>query len=344
MQKDSLPRYFLFALLVGSLFLAIFIMFPFLGPIAFAAVVAVVIYPLYSWILRKIGERQGLAVFLTMLIGIVCIAVPLTFLGTQIFKESQGLYVSLSQGEGRIYLDATIGRAQNALTEFFPSLKTTPVILSENINEYTKQGLATLINHLGEIFSSIASLLFSFFIFSVALYYLLRDGARLKQVIIKLSPLADIDDEAVFNRLERAVNSVIKGILTVALIQGVLASTGFFIFGVPNATLWGTVAVVTALIPAVGTSLVLVPGIVFLFLSGDTLQAFGLLAWAVLAVGLVDNVLGPKLIGKGTELHPLFIMLSVLGGIVFFGPIGLFLGPLTISLFFAFVSIYSKTV
>ena len=343
MQKDTLQRYFLFALLAGSLLLAIFIMFPFLGPITLAAVVAVVIYPVYSFILQRVGNRQSFAVFLTMLIGTVCIVAPLFFLGARIFQESQGLYGSLSQGEGLVYLDATIGRIQNTVGSYFPSLGTTPFALSENIDAYTRQGLAIIISHLGDIFSGLTSILFDFFIFSIALYYLLRDGAKLRQIIIKLSPLVDTDDEAVLKRLGLAVNSVIRGTLTVAIIQGVLATAGFLIFGVPNAILWGSVTVVSALIPAVGTSLVLIPGIVYLFLSGATFQAVGLLIWSILAVGLIDNVLGPKLVGKGTELHPLFVMLSVLGGITFFGPIGIFLGPLILSLFFAFVSIYSQT-
>ena len=343
MQKDALQRYFLFALLAGSLLLAIFIMFPFLGPVTLAAVVAVVIYPVYSFILKRVGDRQNFAVFLTMLIGTVCIVVPLFFLGARIFQESQGLYGSLSQGEGLVYLDATIGRIQNAVGAYFPNLGTTPFALSENIDAYTRQGLAIIISHLGDIFSGLTSILFDFFIFSIALYYLLRDGAKLRQIIIKLSPLVDTDDETVLKRLGLAVNSVIRGTLTVAIIQGVLATAGFLIFGVPNAVLWGSVTVVSALIPAVGTSLVLIPGIIYLFLSGSTFQAVGLLIWSILAVGLIDNVLGPKLVGKGTELHPLFVMLSVLGGITFFGAIGIFLGPLILSLFFAFVSIYSQT-
>jgi predicted PurR-regulated permease PerM len=342
MQREILQRYFLLALLSGSLFLAVLIIIPFFAPLALAAVATVIIYPLYSFFLRKVRGRQNLAVFITMLLVIVCIVVPLFFLGVRVFHESQGLYSSLSQGDGLVYLDATIGRVQNVVGSYLPNTGTTPFTLSENIDAYTKQGLSLIISHLGDLFSSITSLLVGFFIFLIALYYLLRDGAKLKQIIIKLSPLADTDDEAVFKRLEIAVNSVIKGTLTVAIIQGVLATIGFLIFGVPNAILWGTVTVLSALIPAVGTSLVLIPGIIYLFLFGSTFQAVGLLIWSVLAVGIVDNIVGPKLVGKGAALHPLLVMLSVLGGIAFFGPIGIFLGPLVVSLFLAFVSIYSK--
>jgi len=104
--------------------------------------------------------------------------------------------------------------------------------------------------------------------------------------------------------------------------------------------LWGVVAALSALIPGIGTSLVLGPGILYLFTVGATTQAVGLLIWSVVAVGLIDNSLGPKLVGKGMRLHPLMVLLSVFGGLAFFGPAGIFLGPLCISLLFALLSIY----
>lgn len=97
-----------------------------------------------------------------------------------------------------------------------------------------------------------------------------------------------------------------------------------------------------ALIPGIGTALVLTPAIMFLFLKGEVFSGVGLIAWGMGAVGLVDNFLGPKLVGRGMRLHPLIILLSVLGGIGFFGPIGFLLGPLTISLLFALLNIYSS--
>ena len=116
---------------------------------------------------------------------------------------------------------------------------------------------------------------------------------------------------------------------------------GFWIFGVPNAILWGSFAAIAALIPGIGTALVLTPAILFLFARGEIFSAIGLLAWGVGVVGLIDNFLGPRLMGRGIELHPLIILLSVLGGIGFFGPIGFLLGPLIVSLFFALLDIYS---
>ena len=120
-----------------------------------------------------------------------------------------------------------------------------------------------------------------------------------------------------------------------------MTEMGFSIFGVPNPILWGSVAAVAALIPGVGTALVLIPSILYLFFIGETVSASGLLVWGIVAVGLVDNILGPKLVGRGIKLHPFLTLLSILGGISFFGPLGFLFGPLTLSLLFAFLEIYS---
>ena len=153
--------------------------------------------------------------------------------------------------------------------------------------------------------------------------------------------MRDIHDETIFNKLALAINSVVRGNLAVAIIQGILTAVGFTIFGVPNAVLWGSVAAITALIPGIGTALVIFPAIIFLFISGEALSAFGLLLWGVMAVGLIDNFLGPKLASRGMRLHPFLILLSIFGGIGFFGPIGFLLGPIILSLLFALLEIYS---
>ncbi len=184
----------------------------------------------------------------------------------------------------------------------------------------------------------------SFFLFLFTFYYLLKDAQKLKRISLAASPLSGEENEAILNKLELAINSVVRGNLAIALIQGILASIGLTIFGVPNPVLWGMVAAITSLIPTVGTSLVILPAILYLFLNNQIFQAAGLAIWGMVVVGLIDNFLGPKLVGRGMKLHPLLVLLSVLGGAVLFGPIGFLLGPLVLSLFFALFNIYFSLV
>jgi len=336
-MNDRKPQlYFLLIILAGTSILAFFIFRPFLYALALAMVFSIVLQPVYQKILKITYGRQGLSALVSTLIVIAFIFTPLIFLGVQIFQEAQQVYSSLVEnGGGDAILDIFNGLL-DSFQNYFPAKQE----FSLNIDQYLKQGLEWLIQHIGSIFGSFVKMAVSSFIFLVALYYLLKDGYKFKTAIVTLSPLADTDDEAVSQKLEMTINAVIKGNLLIALIQGALTSIGFVIFGIPNAVLWGSVAAVAALIPGIGTMLVLVPAILFLFLKGDIFSGIALTAWGVIAVGLIDNFLGPKLVGRGMKLHPLIILLSVIGGIGFFGPIGLLLGPLSISLFFALLDIY----
>lgn len=351
MNNQKSQPYFLLILLTGVLILAFFIFRPFLYALILAAVFAVVFQPVYQKIVSVFRRQQapleaetltgqGLAALATILIVVIFIFTPLIFLGIQIFQEAQQLFFSLTNTEngGRDAVFSILNGLMDSVKNYFPATQE----FSINISEYIKQGLSWLLQHLGVLFGSIAKIALSSFIFFISLYYLLKDGHRLKEFLIAVSPLTDDADEAIFKKLGLAVNSVVKGNLTIALIQGALTAVGFALFGVPNAVLWGTVAAIAALIPGIGTALVLTPAVIFLFLTSGPFHGFGLLVWGIGAVGLIDNFLGPKLVGHGMQIHPLIVLLSVLGGLAFFGPIGFLLGPLTLSLLFALLSIYSS--
>src|SRR3989344_3715774 len=296
--------YFLTILLAGIFILAFFIFKPFLYALTLAIIFATVFRPLYKKILTVTRDRKGFSALLATISVFVVVVAPLTFLGIQILKEATELYSSLTISGGTTDLSRSIGDMIQNLKRLSP----VPIEFSVDVNQYLKQGLSWLLQHLGPLFANVAKAMMSVFIFLIALYYLFKDGYKLKTVIIALSPLQDIHDETIFNKLTLAINSVIKGILT---------AVGFTIFGVPNATLWGSVAAIAALIPGIGTALVLLPAILYLYFSGETLFSAGLLLWGITAVGLIDNFLGPKLSSRGMRLHPFLILLSILGGISF---------------------------
>jgi predicted PurR-regulated permease PerM len=136
--------------------------------------------------------------------------------------------------------------------------------------------------------------------------------------------------------------SIIFGFLIVALVQGFLAGIGFYIFRIPNAIFWGIITVFAALIPILGTSITIIPASIYLILNNNLFFALGLLTWGLFIVGTIDNFLRPYLIGKKSGINPVFIFLSVLGGLSLFGIMGFFIGPLIISLFISLVKIYEE--
>lgn len=336
MNHKKSELYFLLALLVGIFILAYFIFKPFLFALILAIVFATVFEPLHNKILSFTKGKRGLAALLATGCVLLIVIAPLTFLGIQIFQEATQLYTSLVTNGGATYLSQDLTQTIKDLARFSP----TPVDFSFDVNQYIKQGLSWVLQHLGPLFANFAKALLGTFIFLIALYYLFKDGQKFKTAIVTLSPLEDIHDRAIFEKLALAINSVVRGNLTVAVVQGVLTAIGFAIFGVPNAALWGSVAAIAALIPGVGTALVFLPAVLYMYFTGETFNAVGLLVWGVVAVGLIDNILGPKLVEQGMRLHPFLILLSILGGVGFFGPLGFLLGPLVLSLLFALVDIY----
>lgn len=336
-MSEQKPRfYFLVTILAVALILAFLVLRPFLYVLILAAVFAVVLQPVHQWLAERLQQKRGLAALIVLLLAFIFIFTPIIFIGVQIFQDARDLYVSLLQGSGRTEVINLFNDLSAVLQKFFP----VQVDLAANADQYLQSGLGWVLQHLGSLFSDFAAFVASSLIFFICLYYLMKDGQKIRSSILAFSPLTDADDEAVLKKLGGAVRSVVKGNLLTASIQGVLSAFGFYLFGVPDVVLWGSVAAIAALIPVVGTSLVLIPMVVFLAIHGGPSAALGLLLWGSLAVGLVDNFLGPKLVGRGMRLHPLIVLLSVMGGISFFGPIGFLLGPLAISLLLALADVY----
>jgi predicted PurR-regulated permease PerM len=136
------------------------------------------------------------------------------------------------------------------------------------------------------------------------------------------------------------VRGVVFGSLIIAMIQGVVAAVGLTLFGVPGALIWAGLVVIAAQVPMLGTSVIMLPAVGYLFLTGNTTQGIGLLVWSLVAVGLVDNILQPFIVGGRTRMHALLILLSMLGGLNVFGPIGFIFGPTILAAFLVMIELY----
>ena len=238
MDKKYQSHYFLFLALGVSIVVMYFIAKPFLGPLILAAVFAYIFQPIYNKFLyyinqfrnnknsqRKIpneGKKlESLAAFFTTIISIILVLLPILFIGIQIFKESSQLYQSLSSESGGF-----IGSVENIINQASAIL---PISTNFELDfgQYAKQGLEVLIHNFGTVFSSFAKLLLNAFLFLIAFYFFLKDGSKLKNYFVALSPLDDTDDEFIVSRLKSAVSAAVKGNITIGLIQGTLTGIGF---------------------------------------------------------------------------------------------------------------------
>lgn len=338
MDRSS-QRYFLLALLFAVGAAVFYILQPFLSPLVLAAIFAVVLQPIYKRVLKDMRGSETLAALVTTLTFLLILLVPLAFFGERIFSETRNLYDTVSNGTFVESANTFVQERGPFLDRYIPHASMTLTDAMRDLSVYANDGLRWLVLNLGTAFSGVSAFLLSFFVFLMALYYLLRDGARLSRYLVRLSPLPDNDDDLILRRLATAVNSVVKGKILIALAQGVFAGVGLVLFGVPNAILWGLVATLAALIPPFGTGLVTFPATLYLFIVSSPGAAIGMIIWGIIG-SAIDNVFGPRLMSRGTSQHPLVMILAVLGGIAFFGPVGVFLGPLVLSLFVTLLDVH----
>lgn len=334
--------YFFIGLLVLAFVLTYFIFKPFLGAIIIGIVLGVICRPIHDAVIRLFRNRKAtLSALVSVIIVAVVILTPLTILANSIFSELQGVYTKLSNGQERITF---LPQVSTAISSAASRLGLEASWIDRiDLTSYVRQGLQWLLANVDGLLAGAAALFVDVFVMLVALFYVFKDGSNFGRTVIRLSPLDDQYDALILERLRQTIRSVVRGSLIIGVIQGCLTGIGFAIFGVPNPVLWGSVASIAALIPGVGTALVLFPGVLYLIISGSVGAAIGLAIWAVICVGMVDNILGPKLVEQGVHIHPFFILVSALGGLAYYGPIGFVLGPLTLALLFALLDIY-KTI
>lgn len=329
-----------FIVLISAIFaLSFFIFLPFFAVLFVSLVFAIIFNPLYQKILIILKGRKSLSSLLTLLIVSVLIVLPLIVLGILLFEESVDLYESIRQTSNIPALNNFAISSEQFIKRFIPgfSLEITTFF---DIRQYADQLLGWAVDNFSSVFSSVFRAVLLFFIFFLGLFYFFKDGQRFTDTAKTLSPLMNTYDEQIFNKIALAVNSVIKGHLVIAIIQGLLTGIGLYIFGVPSPVIWGFVAAIGSFIPSIGTALVTAPAIIYLLLTDHIGAGIGLIIWAAVFVGFVDNLLGPVLIERGVKIHPFIILISVLGGLQLFGIVGFIAGPVILALLFALLDIY----
>lgn len=336
MKNNPIEKYFLFIILGLTIIFVLAIFYPFLTMVILSAAFAVVLHPLYLLIRTRVTKGVAwMASLLTVIIFIIALCGPLFITGKVVFNQTQQAYNSITKTENTSSL---IRRLDNSINKVMPTGFTFDT--RAKINDLA----AYLTGNVTNFFASTFKTIIMFTLMVLTLFYLLKDGGHWRRSFINLCPLSEENTEEILTQLNSAINRIIKGSFFIAIVQGILVSIGLAIFGVPNAVLWGLVAGIASFIPTLGTSIVMAPAILFLFFTGMPLHALGLSIWAIVFVGLIDNLLSPYVISQNTDIPSLFILFSILGGISLMGPVGILIGPLALSLLYSLISIYRREV
>lgn len=334
MTISSTEKYFLFTLLSITIIFTFFILYPFLAMFILAAAFAVVLNPVYLWIKKHLVKNiSWLASILTVIMFLLFLCVPLFFVGKAVFIQTQNMYYNaVNSGNSGHFIESI----DSSISKFLPSG------FNFDIHAKIVELVSSLSNNIAKLFTSTLNSILMFALMIFTLFYLLKDGEQWKKGLLNFFPLSDENTNQIIKSLKLSINRIFKGSFIIAIAQGVLAWFGFIIFGIPNAIIWAVVAGVASLVPTIGTSIVSIPAILFLFFTGMQIQALGLLLWSLLLVGTIDNILSPYIISKDTEIPSLFILFSILGAITLVGPLGILVGPLVLSLLYSLISIYKK--
>ncbi len=334
---SRLPFYFLIGMFAVVTVLSFLVFQPFLMVLSLAAVAAVLLHPIHDRLIHRLRIRPSWAALIVIVGVIVVVGTLASVISSRVFLETQNLYGQLTtvsdDAANPPTLESLSSAIENPIRRFWPTFDL-------DLAGILDQSLGWFFDNLGPLFSGTLAIGFKTLLWFLSLYFLLKDGPKIVNKLVTLSPLGDVHDERILKRIQLTILAVVRGFLLVSLVQGLLAGIGLAIFGVPNPTLWGGVAALAAVVPGVGTALVMIPAVIYLWVSGLTGAALGLLAWAVVVVGLVDNFLAPQLYARGGPIHPLVMLFAVLGGLAFFGPAGFIMGPLVISLLVALLEVY----
>lgn len=303
---------------------------PFLGVLAWAAVLVTLFYPVHRRLVERTG-RPAVSAAISCALVILVILVPLSFITLAVGREFSGAAKNL-QGFAASLLDpnnATVGRVLGWAERY---VDTGHLRDPETIRQYLEGMSGSIAQRTVRLAGGALGAVVQIFFILFTMYYLFRDGAGIVRGLPAVLPLETAQSEEILTRTKDVIGASVYGVLVIAAIQGALGGLAFFMLGLPSPIVWGVAMAFFSLIPMAGSFIVWVPAAVYLAATGQWWKAGFLAFWGAIVIGMVDNFLRPKLVGEKTKLHELFIFFSVLGGLQVFGVLGLVLGPVVLAI------------
>ena len=318
------------------------ILLPFYGAVFWGSVLAIIFTPFYRWLLPRMHQRQNLAALTTLLLCLIMVILPFTFIAGSLLQEGLGLYQRIKSGD--LNFGEYFQQIMGALPSWINSVGLTNISqLRDMLSDGALQGSKLIATEALNIGQNTFEFIISFGIMLYLLFFLLRDGAALSARIKQAVPLSMEHKRYLFSKFTTVVRATVKGNIAVAAMQGTLGGVIFSILGIQGSLLWGVVMAFLSLLPAVGAGLIWAPVAIYFLLTGAIWQGITLIAFGVFVIGLVDNVLRPILVGKDTQIPDYIVLISTLGGISLFGLNGFVIGPVIAALFIASWDLFSST-
>ena len=332
---------FFFAIMLIVTIAFFYIMKPFIYAVFWAIILAGLFTPVYKKVENKLHRPTASATIVLILICLISI-LPFVFIVSLLLKESMDLYQGLSNDNSQI--NVSIQKLVQLIKHnpYTDSLHLDDAALTERVTQLSKDAAGYFFENLKSYTQNTLQFIVQLGVMLYALFYFIRDGEKFLDSILRFLPFGQGRDRLLLSHFQKTANSTLKVTLIIGGIQGVLGALLFVFTGIQGAILWGLVMIITAVIPVVGCALVWAPAGIMMMITGNFWTGIFILAFGSLVISMVDHFLRPILLGKDVSMHPLFVFLSTMGGLIVFGFSGFIIGPIIMSLALAVWHMYEE--
>ena len=326
--KEQYRKYSLITIILGLGLLLFLKMTPFMGGILGACTIYIMVRDQMLYLTQKKKIRKSVTAIILLIEAILCFLVPLSLAVWLLISKLQTVNVDT----------ATFVDTITNLADWIRRKTEYDLLSKENISS-----IASILPGIGQfLMGGISSFAVNLFVLVFVLYFMLIGGTKMEQYIYELLPFSDSNKKHVMNEINMIVRANAIGIPLLAIIQGAIATLGYYLFDAPSALLFGFLTCFATVIPIVGTTLVWFPLAAYMAISGDWPHAIGLLLYCGLIVTNIANLIRFILQKKMADTHPLITIFGVVIGLSLFGFMGVIFGPLLISIFILCVNIFKE--
>lgn len=348
MDRSSAPKLF-YVILFIFIGLLCWLCWTFLSAIVLGLLIASTFYPLYAWYKKLFKEKETLKALTMTSFVIIIIVVPVgAFIGS-LYNEAEGLInntktsVILQKMQEKINSDSVWSNRIKRASELANiDLDTISILKSTlKIAISKSQDLSLFLSkQLGAIVTNIVSFLLNFLLMIFIIFYIFKDGERLKEYLLSLLPFPKSQQELILDKFHEMGRAVIVGNGLSGVIQGLLGGFGFYFFGLGSSVLWGTVMGFLAFLPIIGASIVFIPATIVLLFQNKIGSAIAFFIYNATYSIIIEYFIKPKLIGEGMKMNTIFVFIGIIGGLKLWGILGILYGPLILTIIFTLFEIY----
>jgi predicted PurR-regulated permease PerM len=308
-----------------------------------AALFSALLTPLYHRVVLFLKGKENAASLLTLFIIVCLVLLPLIALMSVVVAQAIHVSQSVTPWVQKFIEQPTIATDLLRKIPHYDQLLPHRDMILQKIGSLVDNTSNLLINSLSSITKVTVNAAIMSIIMLYTMFYFLIDGKKLLYKILYYIPLENKDEQQLLERFTSVARATIKGTLIIGIIQGTLCGIGFALAGIPSPVFWGCLMAVLSIVPSVGTAIVWGPTLLILILNKDFTAAIIVGVFCGLIAGNADNLIRPRLVGKDTEMHDLFILFSTFAGISMFGIIGIIVGPIIAALFVSIWEIYGES-